>query len=338
MNKRLNILGIETSCDETSAAVVVNGRDVLSNVISSQVDLHQSYGGVVPELASRRHLELINPVVDRALEEASLSWEDISAVAVTYGPGLVGSLLVGVSTAKSLAFALNVPLLAVHHLEGHIYATMLQDEEPTTPLICLTVSGGHTELIYISRLGSYEQLGRTLDDAAGEAFDKVARAMGLSYPGGPVIERLARDGDPEAISLPRPDTGKDNLDFSFSGLKTAVINYLNNCQQRGVEAERADLAASFQAAVIDVLVDGVLQALERRRVKQVMMVGGVAANRALYRQLEQALKDRDLTLFAPSPLLCTDNGAMIAAAGYRKYQAREFASLSLNVDPAPALY
>lgn len=331
---RIYILGIETSCDETSAAVVEGGRIILSNVITSQVDLHQAFGGVVPEVASRRHLDLINPVIDQAMEEASIQWKDLSAIAVTKGPGLVGALLVGISTAKALAYALQIPLVAVNHIEGHIYANYLEGQSPKPPLVGLTVSGGHTELFYIPELGIYESLGRTIDDAAGEAFDKVARAMGLGYPGGPIIEKLAQDGDPERIPLPRPATGEESLDFSFSGLKTAVLNYLNQCRQKGQEVEMADLAASFQMAIFDVLTDALLTSLEKKRVERVILSGGVASNQALKNHLQNLLKEKGVSLYLPSPELCTDNGAMIAAAGYHHYCMQDYASLSLNADPS----
>lgn len=334
MEEKIIILGIETSCDETSVAVVEGGTHILSNCITSQVDLHQAFGGVVPEVASRRHLDLINPVIDQAIKEAHVGWEDLHGIAVTHGPGLVGALLVGISTAKALAYAHGIPLLAVNHIEGHIYANYLEGHSPQPPFLCLTVSGGHTDLFYIPQLGSYESIGRTLDDAAGEAFDKVARAMGLGYPGGPAIEELAREGDPEKISLPRPVARKDSLDFSFSGLKTAVLNYLNHCKQKGREIELPHLAAAFQKTVIDVLTTNVLAAIEKKRVHQVVLSGGVAANQALNRELGKLLEERGIRLYAPSPPLCTDNGAMIAAAGYHKYREGDFSSLALNAHPS----
>lgn len=332
MDQKVFILGIETSCDETSAAVVEGGHHILSNVISSSVDLHQAFGGVVPEVASRRHLELINPVIEQAMGEASIRWKDLSAIAVTQGPGLVGALLVGISTAKAIAYAIHTPLLAINHIEGHIYANYLEGQNPKPPLLCLTVSGGHTDIFYMPELGTYELMGRTLDDAAGEVFDKVARAMGLGYPGGPPMEELALGGDKESIPLPRPETG--GLDFSFSGLKTAVLNYLNNCKQKGQKVNLEDLAASFQQAVIDVLTAGTLASLEKKDVKRVILSGGVAANRALYRHLGEVLREKGIELYSPSPKLCTDNGAMIAAAGYHKYMVRDFSSLNLNAHPS----
>lgn len=334
MVERTLILGVETSCDETAASVVEGGRHILSNCIASQVHLHQVFGGVVPEVASRRHLELINPVIDQAMEEACVEWKDLHGIAVTQGPGLVGALLVGIATAKAIAYAHDLPLLAVNHIEGHIYANYLEGHAPKPPFLCLTVSGGHTDLLYIPKLGDYECVGRTLDDAAGEAFDKVARAMGLGYPGGPAIEKLAREGDEQKIPLPRPVAGRDSLDFSFSGLKTAVLNYLNHCQQKGQEAELAHLAAAFQKAVIDVLLAGLLAALEKKSADRVVLAGGVAANQALNHELNQALKERGIRLFAPSPSLCTDNGAMIAAAGHHKFRSGDFASLDLNAHPS----
>lgn len=334
MDKQVLILGIETSCDETSAAVVADGHQILSHVIASQIDLHQAFGGVVPEVASRRHLELINPVIDQAMEEAALEWKDLTAIAVTQGPGLVGALLVGIATGKALAYALGIPLLAVNHLEGHIYANYLEGKNPTPPLLALVVSGGHTELFHVPELGQFQLLGRALDDAAGEAFDKVARAMGLDYPGGPAVEALAREGDREILSLPRPGTGRESLDFSFSGLKTAVLNYLHHCQQKGEKPERAHLAAAFQQAVIDVLVDGVLASLEQGGGKTVLLAGGVAANQALQIQLGEVLQKEGVAFYVPSPHLCTDNGAMIAAAGYHRYLAGDFSSLDLNAHPS----
>lgn len=334
MDEEIVILGIETSCDETSAAVVEGGRHILSHVISSQVDLHQAFGGVVPEVASRRHLELINPVITQAMAEASLEWKDLTAIAVTQGPGLVGALLVGIATAKALAYALELPLLAVNHIEAHIYANYLEGKNPEPPFLCLVASGGHTALFYVPVLGSFELMGRTLDDAAGEAFDKVARAMELGYPGGPIIEDRAREGDPESLSLPRPGTGRGSLDFSFSGLKTAVLNHLNHFRQKGEEPEVENLAAAFQQAVIDVLTGALLSSLEKRRVETVLLAGGVVANQALQGHLHQVLEEKGVSLIVPSPQLCTDNGAMVAAAGYHRYVARDFSSLNLNAHPS----
>ncbi|MFA7468161.1 MAG: tRNA (adenosine(37)-N6)-threonylcarbamoyltransferase complex transferase subunit TsaD [Desulfotomaculaceae bacterium] len=327
------ILGIETSCDETSAAVVINGREIKSNVISSQVDIHSKFGGVVPEVASRKHLELINHVIREALDEAGLNFADLNAVAVTYGPGLVGALLVGVAAAKSISFGLDIPLLGVNHLEGHVFANLLVEPNPAYPLICLVVSGGHTDLLLMHGPGQYELLGATRDDAAGEAFDKVARVLGLGYPGGPRVDQLAETGNQHAITLPRSYLEKDSLDFSFSGLKTAVINYLHRAQQRGEAVNSADVAAGFRQAVVDVLVDKTLAAAKRHDTRSIMLAGGVAANKLLREQLSARANDHGLRLIYPPLVLCTDNAAMIACAAYYKYQRGDFAPLSLNAVP-----
>lgn len=326
-------LGIESSCDETSAAVVKNGKEVLSNIISSQVDWHRKFGGVVPEIASRKHVELINPVLDEALEEAGVNFADLSAVAVTFGPGLVGGLLVAISAAKSIAYAQDIPLIAVNHIEGHIYANFISHPELEPPVICLTVSGGHTDLLYFEELGEYEIIGRTKDDAAGEAFDKVARVMGAGFPGGPAIDRLAKEGNPEAVELPRPLINQ-GYDFSFSGLKTAVLNYINNTKQRGEEVPKADLAASFQQAVVDVLVTKVVSAAKDKGVNNILLSGGVAANSQLRKELEEELAQNNKQLYYPETRICTDNAAMIASAGYFNWQQnKEQASYSLNAEP-----
>jgi len=327
------ILGIETSCDETSAAVVVNGREIKSNVISSQVDIHSKFGGVVPEVASRKHLELINTVIREALDQAGLCFTHLNAVAVTYGPGLVGALLVGVAAAKSISFGLGIPLVGVNHLEGHVFANLLVEPEPGFPLICLVVSGGHTDLLLMHGPGQYQLLGATRDDAAGEAFDKVARVLGLGYPGGPQVDKLAATGDPHAITLPRSYLEKESLDFSFSGLKTAVINYLHRAQQKGEAVNHADVAASFRQAVVDVLVDKTLVAAKRHGTQTIMLAGGVAANKLLREQLSARAVDNGLRLINPPLVLCTDNAAMIACAAYYKYQSGDFAPLSLNAVP-----
>jgi len=324
------ILGIETSCDETSAAVVTDGRTVLSNIISSQVPVHQKFGGVVPEIASRKHLELITSVIQEALNEAKVTYEDLSAVAVTYGPGLVGALLVGVSAAKALAYTLDVPLLGVNHIESHIYANFLADPSHKFPMICLVVSGGHTDLVYLEAHGSFVLVGRTRDDAAGEAFDKVARAMGLGYPGGPLIDRLAAGGNPEAIDFPRVYLEGDSLDFSFSGLKSAALNYLNKAAVKSEHVNRADLAASFQQAVVDVLVDKALAAAARYKVETILLAGGVAANTRLRKELSEKANNLGTIVRYPPPVLCTDNAAMVACAGYYKYLREDFAPLTLN--------
>lgn len=325
------VLGIETSCDETAAAVVAGGRRILSNIVASQVNMHRRYGGVVPEIASREHVAAILPVIDSALGEAQVRLSDITAVAVAYGPGLVGSLLVGVSAAKALAFAGGLPLIGVNHIEGHIYANFLAHADVKPPLVCLTVSGGHTDLLYIPEVGTYRMLGCTRDDAAGEAFDKVGRVMGLPYPAGPAIDRLAVDGDPQAVALPRALS--EGLDFSFSGLKTAGINYLHNAKQKGEQVNQADFAASLQEAIVDVLVDKTMQAAKHLGVNQVIMSGGVAANTRLRWRMEQATNAAGMSLFYPPIELCTDNAAMIASAGYFRYVRGERAPLSLNAIP-----
>jgi len=324
------ILAIETSCDETSAAVVYNGLHVLSNVVSSQIELHKKYGGVVPEIASRKHLELINPVISEALHQAGMDFSDLDAVAATYGPGLVGSLLVGLTAAKTLAHALNIPFIGVNHIVGHIYANFISNKDIEAPVLCLTVSGGHSDLLYFEELGSYRLLGSTRDDAAGEAFDKVARVLGLGYPGGPAIEKISREGNPAAIDFPRPFIDEDTYDFSFSGLKTAVLNYLNTQKQRQAEINVPDVAASFQQAVIDVLTSKVLKAVENYPVKSVILSGGVSANRALKEQLARRLEgEYQLPLYTPELEYCTDNAAMIGSAAYYKYLKGEFSPLTL---------
>lgn len=317
--KDIHILAIESSCDETAAAVVKNGRCVLSNVIHSQIDLHTLYGGVVPEIASRQHIEKINQVIEKALEEASVTLDDIDAVAVTYGPGLVGALLVGVSAAKAIAFAKEIPLIGVHHIEGHICANYIENATLEPPFHCLVVSGGHTHLVHVKDYGVYEILGRTRDDAAGEAFDKVARAIGLGYPGGPKIDKISDEGNPEAIAFPRAKIGDSVYDFSFSGLKSSVLNYLNSCEMKGEEIIVADVAASFQKAVIDVLVGHSMEALKESGGTRLAIAGGVASNRHLREAMEEACKQRGVEFYHPSPIYCTDNAAMIGVAGYYEY-------------------
>jgi N6-L-threonylcarbamoyladenine synthase len=333
----VRILGIETSCDETAAAVVADGRDILSNIISSQVELHARFGGVVPEIASRQHLLLLNALIDDALKQAGLKFSDLQAVAVSHGPGLVGALLVGVAVAKALAYALRLPLIAVNHLEAHLYANNLTGTRIDYPAVILIVSGGHTELLLLARPGSITPLGRTRDDAAGEAFDKVARVMELGYPGGPLIEELAREGDPAAIEFPRAWlNGSDNpFDFSFSGLKTAVINYLYHARRRNEKVNLADLAASFQEALVEVLVEKTVAAALAHRAKAVLLAGGVAANSHLRRRMEQRLSQSlfAVSLHCPPLELCTDNAAMIAAAAYPLYLKGDFAPLNLNAQP-----
>lgn len=332
LKKPCYILGIETSCDETSVAVIRDGKEILSNVISSQIEIHKRFGGVVPEVASRRHVEGITLILQEALEQAKVSLDDISAIAVTYGPGLVGALLVGVSSAKSLAFAKGIPLIGVHHIAGHIYANRFV-KEMKFPLISLLVSGGHTELVYMKEHGSFEILGQTRDDAAGEAYDKVARSLQLPYPGGPHIDRLAHVGQAN-IPLPRAWLEPGSYDFSFSGLKSAVLNTLHNANQRGEEIKPEDLAASFQASVVEVLVEKTFRAVKQHRVQQLLLAGGVAANKGLREELTRRAQTEGIDLVIPPISLCTDNAAMIAAAGYIKYQKGEFAELHLNAIPS----
>ena len=331
--KDVLILAIESSCDETAAAVVKNGREVLSNVIFSQIELHKLYGGVVPEIASRKHIEKINQVIGEALSEAKMELSDMTAIAVTYGPGLVGALLVGVSAAKAISFASGLPLVGVHHIEGHISANYIENKDLEPPFLCLVVSGGHTHLVVVKDYGEYEIIGRTRDDAAGEAFDKVARAIGLGYPGGPKIDKLAKEGNPDAIHFPRARVEESAYDFSFSGLKSAVLNYLNSCEMKGEGVNRADVAASFQKAVIDVLVGHALAAAEDYHIKKFAIAGGVASNSSLRSAFEAECKARGIAFYHPSPILCTDNAAMIGAAGYYEYQKGVRSGLDLNAQP-----
>lgn len=330
-------LGIESSCDETAAAVLRGGRELLANVIDTQIPDHQKYGGVVPEIASRRHIVHILPVIDAALSAAGLTKDDIDQVAVTYGPGLVGALLVGVAAGKSLAYALDVPLIGVNHLEGHIFANFLSDTTLAPPFVALVVSGGHTSLVDVRDYNDFSLLGETRDDAAGEAFDKVARVMGLPYPGGPQIDALAREGDPDAIDFPRALMENGNYEFSFSGLKSAVLNYLNAMQMKGIEISKADVAASFQKAVVEVLVKKAMEAVDRTGRRRLVLAGGVAANHALETRLRQAAEMRGIRFSYPSLQLCTDNAAMIACRGYYQALAGQYADLSLNAVPGLGL-
>lgn len=327
------ILAIESSCDETAASVVENGREVLSNVIYSQIALHTEYGGVVPEIASRKHIEKINQVIEQALEDAGMQLSDLTAIAVTYGPGLVGALLVGVSAAKAISFATGLPLIGVHHIEGHISANYIENKDLEPPFLCLVVSGGHSHLVVVKDYGEYEIIGRTRDDAAGEAFDKVARAIGLGYPGGPKIDRVAKEGNPNAIHFPRAKVGDAEYDFSFSGLKSAVLNYLNSCQMKGEEICVPDVAASFQKAVVDVLVEHSMDAVKRYGYSRFAIAGGVASNSALRAAFEEACKARKIEFYHPSPVYCTDNAAMIGAAAYYEYVKGVRHGYDLNAVP-----
>lgn len=329
----VTILAIESSCDETAAAVVRNGREVLSNVISSQIALHTLYGGVVPEIASRKHIEKINQVIEAALSEAGMVLGDMDAIAVTYGPGLVGALLVGVAEAKAIAYAAGKPLVGVHHIEGHVSANFIEHEDLKPPFLCLIVSGGHTHLVIVRDYGEFEILGRTRDDAAGEAFDKVARAVGLGYPGGPKIDKAAKEGNPDAIAFPRAKVVGAEYDFSFSGLKSAVLNHINHAKMMGEEIVVPDLAASFQKAVVDVLVSHTVDAAKEYGFRSVAMAGGVASNSALRQGMEAACKKAGLTLYYPSPIYCTDNAAMIGAAAYYEYRKGARAGWDLNAVP-----
>ena len=313
------ILAIESSCDETAASVVKNGRTILSNVISSQIALHTLYGGVVPEIASRKHIEKINQVIEEALSEANVTLDDLDAIGVTYGPGLVGALLVGVAEAKAIAYAKKLPLVGVHHIEGHVSANYIEHPDLEPPFLCLIVSGGHTHLVIVKDYGEFEILGRTRDDAAGEAFDKVARAIGLGYPGGPKVDKLAREGNPDAIVFPKGKLGDCPYDFSFSGGKSAVLNYINNAQMKGEEINRADLAASFQKSVVDVLVEHTMLAAKDYRMDKIAIAGGVASNGALREAMTKACEKRGYKFYRPSPIFCTDNAAMIGVAAYYEY-------------------
>lgn len=331
--KDVYILAVESSCDETAAAVVKNGRWVLSNVISSQIALHTLYGGVVPEIASRKHIEKINQVIWEALDTAGKTLDDVDAIGVTYGPGLVGALLVGVAEAKAISYAKKIPLVGVHHIEGHISANYIENPDLEPPFLCLVVSGGHTHLVVVRDYGMYEIIGRTRDDAAGEAFDKVARAIGLGYPGGPKIDALSKEGNGDAIHFPRAKIEDAPYDFSFSGVKSAVLNFLNGCQMKGETVNRADVAASFQKAVCDVLVDHAMQAVGDYKIKKFAIAGGVASNMALRAAFEAACEKNGVKFYHPSPVLCTDNAAMIGAAAYYEYRAGVRHGLDLNAVP-----
>lgn len=329
----VKILAIETSCDETAAAVVVNGREVLSNIISSQIDIHTKFGGVVPEVASRKHIEAISLVVQEALDKAGCTLEEIDAVGVTYGPGLVGALLVGMQYAKSLAYAIGRPLIGVNHIEGHISANFIEHKELEPPFVCLVVSGGHSFIVYMKDFGEFEIIGQTRDDAAGEAYDKVARAIGLGYPGGPKIDKLSKEGNANAIKFPRANFHDESLDFSFSGLKSAVLNYLNKMEMTGQEINRADVAASFQKALVDVLVDNAMKTCEMKKVDKIAIAGGVASNSTLRETMISEGNKKGIKVLFPSPILCTDNAAMIGSAAYFEYLKGRKADLFLNAIP-----
>lgn len=327
------ILAIESSCDETAASVVKNGRCVLSNIISSQIAIHTLYGGVVPEIASRKHIEKINQVVEAALKEADVTLDDIDAIGVTYGPGLVGALLVGVAEAKAIAYAKKKPLVGVHHIEGHVSANYIEHPDLEPPFLCEIISGGHTHLVIVKDYGSFEILGRTRDDAAGEAFDKVARAIGLGYPGGPKIDKLAKEGNPHAIDFPRAHMEDAPYDFSFSGVKSAVLNHLNKCRMTGEPIVEADIAASFQQAVVDVLVDNAIRAAKDYHIDRLAIAGGVASNGALRAAMEAACEKEGIRFYRPSPIFCTDNAAMIGVAAYYEYRKGTRHGWDLNAVP-----
>jgi len=324
------IMGIETSCDETAAAIVEDGKKIISNIVASQISIHQKYGGVVPEIASRKHMEYIIPVIDKALGESEKKITDLSAIAVTYGPGLIGSLLVGLSVAKAMAYAQNIPLIGVNHLEAHIYANFLEHNEIKPPFVCLIVSGGHTSLVYIRNFGEYKLLGQTKDDAAGEVFDKIAKVLDLGYPGGPITEKLAKEGEPSSIKFPRPLLNDKSYDFSFSGLKTAVIYYIKELKKENKNIPVRDTLASFQQAVIDVLVEKTIKAALKFKTKQIILAGGVAANSSLRREIKEKANLLNIKVFYPSVSLCTDNAAMVASVGYYKFKENKKSPLNLD--------
>lgn len=326
-------LAIESSCDETSIALMADGREILSNVISSQIDIHKAYGGVVPEIASRHHLTNINRVLDQALKEAKTDLDQVDLIGVTYGPGLVGALLIGLATAKALALTTGKPLVGVHHLQGHISANYIEHKELEPPFMALVVSGGHTSIVDVTGYNECKVLGGTRDDAAGEAFDKVARVLGLGYPGGPKIDKIAKEGDPNAVEFKRVYLEKDSLDFSFSGIKTGVLNYVNKEKQAGREINVPDVAAGFQQAVLDVIVDKAVGAAVDRGADKLVIAGGVAANSRLRDMLKERCEEKGIKLYVPSPVLCTDNGAMIGCAAYYKYKAGETNDLTLDAVP-----
>lgn len=333
MNKDINVLAIESSCDETAAAVVKNGRDVLSNIIFSQIDLHKLYGGVVPEIASRKHIEKINQVVDEAMQSARMKFSDLDCIAVTYGPGLVGALLVGVGHAKALSYACKLPLVGVNHIEGHISANYIENKDLEPPFLCLVVSGGHTHLVIVENYGKFKILGKTRDDAAGEAFDKVARAIGLGYPGGPKIEKISHEGNPKAIVFPEAKIVGAPYDFSFSGVKSAVLNHINGAKMKNEPICEADIAASFQFAVIDTLTKKAILAAKEFNIDKLAIAGGVASNSVLRESVSAACERENIEFYYPSPALCTDNAAMIGAAGYFEFINGTRHGLDLNAVP-----
>lgn len=330
MEKDVITLAIESSCDETAVAVIENGRKVLSSVISSQIDIHKEYGGVVPEIASRKHIESIIPIIDKALKDSDKTLDDIDNIGVTYGPGLVGALLVGVSAAKAISLAKDIPLTPVNHIEGHIYANFIEDPELKPPFTCLIVSGGHTNIVNLFDYGEYELLGGTLDDAVGEAFDKVARTIGLGYPGGPEIDKLASIGNPEAIDFPRVKLKDDDYDFSFSGLKSSVLNYVNSQKQKNIEISKEDIAASFQAAAVEVLVEKTIRAAKETDMKTIVVAGGVAANSGLRKLMQERCTEEGIELKIPSIKLCTDNAAMIGSVAYYNFKRGIEGNMELN--------
>lgn len=332
-NGKLVTLAIESSCDETASAVLLNGREVLSNVISSQIDIHKLYGGVVPEIASRHHLNNINTVVDEAVRQAEIDMDDVDIIGVTYGPGLVGALLIGLATAKAYALATGKPLVGVHHIHGHICANYIEHKSLEPPFTALVISGGHTNIVEVNDYNQCHVLGGTRDDAAGEAYDKVARVLGLGYPGGPLIDKIARQGDPNKVEFKRVFLEKGSLDFSFSGIKTGVLNYINSEKQAGRQINTADVAAGFQAAVLDVIVAKTVKAAVDMKQDKIVLAGGVAANSRLREMLEEQCQKRGIELYYPSPVLCTDNAAMIGCAAYYKYTAGQTDDLTLDAVP-----
>jgi N6-L-threonylcarbamoyladenine synthase len=334
MNPELLVLGIESSCDETSAAVVRGGREILSNIISSQIDVHKKFGGVVPEVASRKHVEMVDIVIKEALDEAGVTLDDIDIVGATYGPGLVGALLVGLSAAKALAYAAKKKLVGVNHIEGHICADFLAHKDLEPPFVCLVVSGGHTNIVYIKDYGVFEIMGRTRDDAAGEAYDKIARALGLGYPGGPLIDKLSKSGCKTSITFPRVSFNDGSFDFSFSGLKTSVLNYLNKAKMEKREVNTADVAAAFQEAVVDVLVDKTFSVARIKGSGRIAVAGGVAANSRLRERFEEEGEKHGIAVYFPPPVLCTDNAAMIASAAYFEYLKSGESDMYLNASPS----